>query len=109
VYLLSALSACKKSDPICNEWTFYIPNSFTPNADGNSDIFEPKGTGVMQYQMKIFDGNGQLLYTTPDLNAGWDGTKQGNGCPEGIYNYVIKATDNCGYQHTYTGDITLLK
>lgn len=110
--MLIGISGCKKTtDPICNEWTFYIPNAFEPNANGLNDTFEPRGTGVNSFAMWIFDNTGKQIFYTTDINAGWNGAVQGsiNICPQGYYPYKITATDACGYNHTYTGSVILLK
>lgn len=58
-----------------------MPNTFTPNGDGKNDIF------MKDYQMKVFDRAGQLLYNG---NEGWDGTYKGNKMPKDTYYFVIE-------------------
>lgn len=58
-----------------------MPNTFTPNGDGKNDIF------MKDYQMKVFDRAGQLLYSG---NEGWDGTYKGNKMPKDTYYFVIE-------------------
>ncbi len=110
--MLQIGGGCKKAeDKICPEWTFYIPNSFSPNSNGINDVFIPKGTGIESFDMWIFDANGNQIYQTSDINSPWNGTVQGSNtiCQEGSYLYRINATDACGYSHTYSGTIQLLK
>ena len=111
--LLTDFSACKKTtDPVCPEWAFYIPNAFEPNGNGINDTFSPKGTGIISFEMWIYDQNGSQIFHTTNINTPWDGRVQGGSltiCPEGIYTYLIKATDSCNYNHTYTGAVTLLR
>jgi gliding motility-associated-like protein len=110
---LSAIIGCaKKQNTTCPSYTLYIPSSFTPNGDGRDELFEPKGEGITDYEMLIFDNTGNQIYKTTNFNVGWDGTVQGGSeviCQEGMYTYVIKATDECGNQHSYTSNLTLLK
>lgn len=92
--------------------TIYFPNSFEPNGDGLNDIYEPKGTGISTFEMWIFDNNGIQIFHTTGLNNGWNGSVQGGSgtvCPEGNYLYHANVTDVCGYNHTYSGNIILLK
>jgi gliding motility-associated-like protein len=88
----------------------YIPNAFTPNGDGTNDKFIIKGTGIENYSIDIFDRWGTNIFSSTDINEGWDGTlsgkeKSGNG----IYNYQINVTDKTtGNKHTYTGEVMLV-
>ncbi len=96
------------------EYTFYIPNSFTPNGDGINDIFIPKNSGIDQgtdlYQLMIFDRWGQLIFSTNSLTTGWNGTMKGT-TPVQIDTYVwkIKVKDVFSEEHQYTGHVNLLR
>ena len=109
----AGLSSCKKAgDTQCPGWTFYIPNSFEPNGDGINNSFGPKGTGITNFEMWIFDNTGKQIYNCNDINSPWDGRLQEGSnvvCPEGYYLYQMKVLDSCGYNHTYTGILTLEK
>jgi gliding motility-associated-like protein len=97
---------------IVEDVTFFIPNSFTPNGDGNNEVFLPKGVGVKKYRMDIFDRWGQLVYTSTDLYQGWDGKskKGGDILPQDVYVYKISVTNNNSSKpKSYTGHVTLMK
>jgi gliding motility-associated-like protein len=56
-------------DPI-----FEMPNVFTPNGDDYNPSFVPiKMYNVKDTEMKIFNRWGQEIYSTGDLEKGWDG------------------------------------
>jgi gliding motility-associated-like protein len=61
------------------EISLYIPNSFTPNGDGQNDVFAPQGNGLVaeDYELLIFDRWGNLLFESNSLSQGWDGREQG--------------------------------
>jgi len=110
---LTGFFACQKttSDPICSSYTCYIPNSFKPNGDGIDDYFSAKGTGIVTYEMWIYNASGSQIFHTTNINTPWDGRVQGgtiNYCPEGVYTYTIKTTDECSNTHTYTGEVILI-
>jgi gliding motility-associated-like protein len=76
----------------------YIPNAFTPNADGKNDVFRIPPTAALrnlQYFI-IFNRYGNKIFETTDINKGWDGTYQGTKSSIGAYTYMIKAFDNKG-------------
>ncbi|MBI3520849.1 MAG: gliding motility-associated C-terminal domain-containing protein [Bacteroidetes bacterium] len=94
------------------EFTFYIPNAFTPeNNDGVNDIFTGMGIGIDKYEMWIFDRWGAMIYYSDDIHKGWDGTKQGKKdiCQQDVYIWKVKLTDVFGKKHEYIGHVTLLK
>jgi len=92
-------------------FTFYIPDAFTPNADGVNDVFGPKGTYFTTFEMYIFDRWGQEIYFTNDITKGWKGSYYNGStiAQQDTYIYVIKVNDFRGTQHSYTGKVTLLK
>jgi gliding motility-associated-like protein len=75
----------------------YIPNAFTPNADGRNDLMKvfPVGFKTFDY-MAIFNRYGQQVYLTKDWNQGWDGTMNGIRQDAGTYVIVTKMTDYNG-------------
>ncbi|MBI1266145.1 MAG: T9SS type B sorting domain-containing protein [Cryomorphaceae bacterium] len=51
----------------------FVPNAFTPNGDGENDIFVPVLPEVSKFKMSIFSRWGDLVYTTTVRDAGWCG------------------------------------
>ena len=98
-----------------NDFTIFIPNSFTPNADGLNDVFKPVfspfGLDVRTYQMEVFDRWGHSLFSTKDYTKGWDGTISNNGensLKEDSYIYKIRYKDLDGRIYDKTGVLSLL-
>ena len=93
------------------EYHFYIPNAFTPDNDGNNDIFTAVGEEIEEFDMQIFNRWGELIYETNDLNNGWNGTTKNDNslAMEGVYVYNIKLRDWEGLYHKFTGKVTLIK
>ncbi|HEX7414736.1 MAG TPA: PKD domain-containing protein [Bacteroidia bacterium] len=100
---------------ILPDFTFYIPNAFSPNGDGKNDGFKGLGMGIdaNTYNMWIFDRWGLMIYYTTDLNQSWDGHMHGDeGKPvlqEDVYVWKVKFSDIFGTLHEYHGTVTLLK
>ena len=76
------------------ETTFFIPNSFTPNGDLLNDTFKPEGTYIGEYSMDIFNRWGELIFSTSDLQKGWDGTVNGNDVQQDVYVWRVKYKSN---------------
>ena len=83
-------------EPI-EEFSYVLPNVFTPNGDGFNDVFEPKVTGLsllLRAKTVIFNRWGNILWDGDDPLIHWDGkSKQTNmDCPQGTYFYVTDIT-----------------
>jgi len=71
-----------------------FPRAFTPNGDGNNDIYLPRSfDGAKLTSFKIFNRMGQLLFYTTNENEGWDG----------YYNGVSQNSEN--YFYTYEAEL----
>ncbi|MCB9169877.1 MAG: choice-of-anchor L domain-containing protein [Flavobacteriales bacterium] len=90
------------------EFELYIPNSFTPNGDGINDLFRPSVTGVREYQLRIFDRWGELLFQSEDPSEPWDGVFAGAVVSSGVYVYQYRVKALVGEVRSGTGTITVL-
>lgn len=97
-----------KSIHVIDNFSFYAPNSFSPNGDGINDIFQPKGVGIIKYRLDIFDRWGEKLFTSDDFLTGWDGTFKGIGCKMDVYVWKIELTNPSGKQMSYAGHVSIL-
>lgn len=100
---------------ICNGANVFIPNTFSPNADGANDIFYVRGTGLFNIKtIKIFNRWGEMVYAQSgirpnDANTGWDGTFKGQKLNPDVFVYVIEITCDNNSVLTYKGNIALIK
>jgi len=92
------------------EYTFYIPNTFTPNKDETNEIFKPLATHIHNFKMDIFDRWGLLLFETTNLDNGWDGTYKGGRCQEDVYVYKVMFVDDPSNKtHTKAGTVNIVR
>jgi len=91
------------------EFYFYIPNTFTPNQDGDNETFFGTGVGVIDYQMFIFDRWGSQVFESGAMSLHWDGTKNGHAVQQGVYAYLFKILDVKGRSHEYVGHVNLIR
>jgi gliding motility-associated-like protein len=93
--------------------TFYIPNSFTPDDNELNDVFLPKGVNIKEYKMLIYDRWGNQLFSTTDINEGWNGTINNSGTIDeifpSVYVYKITTRDIDGNLREYIGRVTILR
>lgn len=96
------------------DFGIYIPNAFTPNGDGLNDFFQPKGFGIKDYELEIFDRWGERIFNTKVFEEGWDGKYHrgidyGKFCKDDAYVWKIKVVNVFGEAKYYTGHVTLIK
>jgi gliding motility-associated-like protein len=96
---------------IC-EANLFVPSAFSPNGDGNNEIFQVYGEDIVQYDFRIFDRWGELIFVSTDLSQSWDGHYKGKVVEEGVYVWKVVyygKTENGLSKHTKEGDVTVIK
>lgn len=79
---------------------FYIPSAFTPNGDGKNDVLKPEyECQFSNYEMKIYNRWGQLMFITKNPSEGWNGEYRNLDQPIGVYVYEIT------YKDTMAGEV----
>lgn len=113
-------SGCTNSATIniaveCNNAYLTMPNAFTPNNDGNNDVFYPIASGIRQIKrFAIYNRNSQLLFEKTNFSAnekkfGWDGKFNNSPQPFGTYVYFIEAICDYGQTTLKKGSFLLLR
>lgn len=90
-------------------YVIYVPNAFTPNGDGLNDVFNAKGHYINKFDMMIFDRWGEQIFSSNDINKGWDGTVKGKIAENSVYVWKIMVIDVQHKRHELTGHVTLIK
>ncbi|MBP1673026.1 MAG: hypothetical protein H6Q25_841, partial [Bacteroidetes bacterium] len=78
-----------KSFIVVDNYAFFVPNAFTPNNDGNNDLFLPRVEDVLKYHLIIYNRYGEAIFQTINPDEPWDGTHKFEKCPAGVYTWVI--------------------
>lgn len=87
-----------------------IPSAFSPNGDGKNDVFKIVGvTFQTLMEFRVYNRWGQEVFSTTDINGGWDGTYKGQPQDIGDYKYIIRVGYPDGYTETYKGDVTIIR
>ena len=99
----------------CDGNQVWLPNTFTPNGDGENDRFYPHGRGIQTVaRFRIYDRWGELLFDganipVNDKNYGWDGTWKGQQLKPDVYVWILNATCTTGDPIEAKGDISLVR
>jgi len=88
----------------------YIPNAFTPNADGINDFVFVRGQDIKSMYLVIYNRWGQSVFNTKNILDGWDGkNKKGELLNEGVYIYKVLGKFVDGSDIEISGNITLVR
>lgn len=94
---------------IPNTSTLYIPNTYTPNGDPTNPLFRVYGTNIEEFEMRVFNRWGELIFQTTDMDFGWNGTYKGETVQSDIYVYKVLARGMDNTQYNHVGQITVLR
>lgn len=100
---------------VLQERPIFAPNVFSPNNDGENDLFEIFTGPTIAYgqQLQIYNRWGQLVYdmhnNTASTRLNWNGYLQGKLADSGVYIYVAKLQLENGETEIQKGDFFLLK
>jgi gliding motility-associated-like protein len=91
------------------EMIFFVPNAFTPDGDGKNDYFFGEGVGVKDYEMRIFNRWGEIIYHSVGKRDTWDGRVNGIMSPNGVYVWKILLTGYDATEYQKTGHVSLIR
>jgi gliding motility-associated-like protein len=100
-----------KTFQIYTKGNFYIPNAFSPNDDGNNDVFQVIGEGIADFGLVIYNRWGEEIYKFKSSSDNWDGwdSNRGKPAPEGVYTYKMYGRTTEGKLLNKAGTITLIR
>lgn len=83
----------------------FVPNIFSPNDDGHNDVFLPRGTEPFEYEMRIYDRWGNMVFSSDRIDLGWDGTFRNQRLNSGVFVYYVLS----GGEVIDKGNVTLVR
>lgn len=95
---------------VTEEFSLFIPNTFTPNADNVNDVFSIELLGGLVDEGYIFNRWGEVIKEFSASNVTWDGkTTSGELVQDGVYTYLLFYTPAGGSKEKVHGFVTVLK
>ncbi len=89
---------------------FFVPAAFSPNGDGLNDILKPLALGLKSVEaFRIYNRWGQLLFSTAQIGAGWNGKFQGSPQETGTYVWYAEGTDYANKKLQKKGTVVLIR
>ncbi len=93
----------------------FVPNTFSPNGDGNNDVFYARGKGVYSIRsLRVFNRWGDLVYDQTniqpnDVSKGWNGLHKGQPAPRDVYVYTMDIICENNVVLNYKGNVALIR
>ncbi len=116
--LITDVNGCTDSSTqiidVIPEVRLFMPNAFTPNGDGDNELFLPNGIfdGISGYNFSIWNRWGEKIFETTDISEGWNGRLKNvgnNTLVDGVYQYSIQYTEPRGKVVKRQGFVNLIK
>lgn len=95
--------------PGCIEGDAFIPNTFTPNGDGQNDILYVRGLKVDEVYFAVYNRWGEMVFETTDKSKGWDGIYKGKPADVGVFGWYLKVKCYNGEETFKKGNVTLIR
>lgn len=87
----------------------YWPNAFSPNGDGNNELFLPYGNNVKLIDWKIFNRWGEKVFQSTNFFQGWDGTYKGVPQAPQLFTYQANVTMMNNSTKQFKGSFMLIR
>ena len=98
-------------DVFCDKDRILIPSAFSPNEDDKNDLYKivDKDGIIREFKLEIFNRFGQKVYSSEDINNGWDGYFKGVLLSSQVFDYYLEI--KCvGEKYLFEkGNITLIR
>ncbi len=96
---------------VSNESLIDLPNVFSPGSGTslNDRLMIRRRGDVKLKRWDIFNRWGQKVFSTTNIEEGWDGRFKSEPQPLGTYVYMIEAVTNTGKRFYKQGNVTLIR
>lgn len=96
--------------PECIEGKIFVPNAFSPNGDGNNDVFYVRSSAPIDgFYFAVYDRWGQMLFETYDQSSGWDGTFELKQLSPAAFAWYCSGFCEGGEEFFIKGNVSILK
>lgn len=114
---ITGSSGCSKSDTVtiyiisneCDDESVFVPNTFTPNGDGQNDILFARSNNLTSAYFAVYNRWGELVFETTDFHKGWDGIYKGMKADPAVFAWYVKGKCLNGKELFKKGNVTLIR
>jgi gliding motility-associated-like protein len=98
---------------ITNDFSVYVPNTFTPDGDEHNNVFQPVFSGDVDptnFGLFIYNRWGELVFESHDVFAYWDGNYGEYKAQDGVYSYILTYSSSTSNElKTVIGSFSLFR
>ena len=89
----------------------WAPNIIMPMADAEENrVFRVKSTSaVSNFRMVVYSRDGRPVFSTNDIDQGWDARRDGSPVPQGTYVWIARFRDSAGSMRQEKGTVTVVR
>ncbi len=108
---LGCYDSTRKTLTVLDHCLIEVPTAFTPNNDGLNDFFHPHNAlKADNYQFKVFNRWGQVIFQSNNWKDKWDGTIHGVKQATGVYVWMLSYINRDTGQPVFKkGTVTLIR
>jgi gliding motility-associated-like protein len=89
--------------------SLFVPNAFSPNADGSNDCLKVYSNCLVEVLFRVYSRWGELIFESDKIDGCWDGTYKGTDLNTGVYVYTVRALLLDGTEVDIKGNTTLFR
>lgn len=93
----------------CKADNVFVPNTFTPNGDGENDILYVRSNDIVELYFAVYNRWGQMVFETADITKGWDGIYKGMKADPAVFAWYLRAKCYNGNEIRKKGNTTLIR
>jgi len=94
---------------LCNLDDVFVPNTFTPNGDGQNDVLYARSNSLVEIYFAVYNRWGEMVFETTDIKKGWDGVYKGMKADPAVFAWYLNAKCYNGNELKKKGNVTLIR
>ena len=108
---LNCTDSTRRTLTVLDHCLIAVPNAFTPNNDGRNDFFRPHNAlKADNYEFKVYNRWGQLVFQTNNWQDKWDGKIKGNPQATGVFVWMLRYINRDTKKEVFEkGIVTLIR
>ena len=89
----------------------FIPTAFSPNNDGNNDVFLVRSNFIQEFDFQILNRNGQEVFRTNDPEEAWNGRfgNTGTELSPDVFSYCVRVVCTNDVELVRVGTVSLVR